>query len=201
MTAPLKTVEASNIAVLMHETAARAKSAARVLALAPTAQKDSALATMAAAIRAPAGAGPCRQCRGHGRGEGRRRDRGVSRPPCPRRRARRRHGRGHRGRARARRSGRRGDRALDAAERHDHRARARAARRHRHHLREPPQRHRRRRRAVPEGRQCRDPARRLRQSTARTAPSTPRWSKACARPACRRPRSSSCRRATAPPSA
>jgi len=52
MTAPLKTVEASNIAVLMHETAARAKSAARVLALAPTAQKDSALATMAAAIRA-----------------------------------------------------------------------------------------------------------------------------------------------------
>jgi glutamate-5-semialdehyde dehydrogenase len=52
MTAPLKTVEASNIAVLMHETAARAKSAARGLALAPTAQKDSALATMAAAIRA-----------------------------------------------------------------------------------------------------------------------------------------------------
>jgi len=52
MTAPLKTVEASNIAVLMHETAARAKSAARVLALAPTAQKDSALATMAATIRA-----------------------------------------------------------------------------------------------------------------------------------------------------
>src|SRR4029077_12248818 len=52
MTAPLKTVEASNIAVLMHETAVRAKSAARVLALAPTAQKDSALATMAAAIRA-----------------------------------------------------------------------------------------------------------------------------------------------------
>jgi len=52
MTAPLKTVEASNIAVLMHETAVRAKSAARVLALAPTAQKDSALATMAATIRA-----------------------------------------------------------------------------------------------------------------------------------------------------
>src|SRR5262245_24562143 len=52
MTAPLKTVEASNIAVLMHEAAVRAKSAARVLALAPTAQKDSALAAMAAAIRA-----------------------------------------------------------------------------------------------------------------------------------------------------
>jgi glutamate-5-semialdehyde dehydrogenase len=52
MTAPLKTVEASNIAPLMRETGARAKSAARVLALAPTAQKDSALAAMAEAIRA-----------------------------------------------------------------------------------------------------------------------------------------------------
>ena len=52
MTAPLKTVEASNIAPLLRETGARAKSAARVLALAPTAQKDSALAAMAEAIRA-----------------------------------------------------------------------------------------------------------------------------------------------------
>ena len=52
MTAPLKTVETSNIAALMRETAARAKSAARVLALAPTAQKDSALAATAEAIRA-----------------------------------------------------------------------------------------------------------------------------------------------------
>jgi glutamate-5-semialdehyde dehydrogenase len=52
MTAPLKTVEASNIAALMREAGARAKSAARVLALAPTAQKDSALAAMAEAIRA-----------------------------------------------------------------------------------------------------------------------------------------------------
>jgi glutamate-5-semialdehyde dehydrogenase len=52
MTAPLKTVEASNIAPLLRETGARAKSAARVLALAPTAQKDSALAAMAESIRA-----------------------------------------------------------------------------------------------------------------------------------------------------
>ena len=51
MAAPLKTVEGSNIAALMHEIGQRAKSAARVLALAPTAQKDSALAAMAAAIR------------------------------------------------------------------------------------------------------------------------------------------------------
>src|SRR6516162_5780987 len=52
MAAPLKTVEGSNIAALMHEIGPRAKSAARVLALAPTAQKDRALAAMAAAIRA-----------------------------------------------------------------------------------------------------------------------------------------------------
>ena len=56
-----------------------------------------------------------------------------------------------------------GDRSwpMDAAQRPRHRARARAARRHRHHLREPAQRHRRCRRALPQGRQRRDPARRL----------------------------------------
>jgi|AmaraimetFIIA100_FD_contig_123_63908_length_2928_multi_9_in_0_out_0_3 glutamate-5-semialdehyde dehydrogenase len=52
MTAPLKTVEGSNFATLMAEIGERARSAARVLALAPTAQKDRALAAMAAAIRA-----------------------------------------------------------------------------------------------------------------------------------------------------
>src|SRR5262245_40833733 len=52
MTASLKTVEGSNIAALMREIGERARIAARVLALAPTAQKDRALAAMAAAIRA-----------------------------------------------------------------------------------------------------------------------------------------------------
>ena len=52
-------------------------------------------------------------------------------------------------------------RAMDAAQRPRDRARARAARRHRHHLREPAQRDGRRRRAVPQGRQRGDPARRL----------------------------------------
>ena len=60
------------------------------------------------------------------------------------------------------------DGALDAAERHDHRARARAARRRRHHLRKPAERDRRCRRAVPQGRQCRDPARRLGELSAPT---------------------------------
>jgi glutamate-5-semialdehyde dehydrogenase len=55
MTAPLKTVEsASDIADLMHDIGVQAKAAARGLALAPTAQKDEALAAMAKAIRARA---------------------------------------------------------------------------------------------------------------------------------------------------
>jgi glutamate-5-semialdehyde dehydrogenase len=49
--APLKTVEGSDIAALMHDMGQRAKAAARTLALAPTAQKDAALAAMAQAMR------------------------------------------------------------------------------------------------------------------------------------------------------
>jgi glutamate-5-semialdehyde dehydrogenase len=52
MTAPLKTVEGSDIAALMRDIGRRARDAARALALAPTGQKDQALAAMAAAIRA-----------------------------------------------------------------------------------------------------------------------------------------------------
>jgi glutamate-5-semialdehyde dehydrogenase len=51
MTAPLKTVEADTAAV-MPEIGQRARRAARVLALAPTGQKDKALAAIAAKIRA-----------------------------------------------------------------------------------------------------------------------------------------------------
>jgi glutamate-5-semialdehyde dehydrogenase len=53
MTAPLKTVEtATDIAGLMHGIGQRARAAARILALTPTAQKNRALAAMAKAIRA-----------------------------------------------------------------------------------------------------------------------------------------------------
>jgi glutamate-5-semialdehyde dehydrogenase len=52
MTAPLKTVEGSDIATLMHDIGRQAKGAARALALAETARKDDALAAMAQAIRA-----------------------------------------------------------------------------------------------------------------------------------------------------
>jgi glutamate-5-semialdehyde dehydrogenase len=53
MSAPLKTSEStSDLAALMHELGRRAKAAARVLALAPTRQKDEALAAMAQECRA-----------------------------------------------------------------------------------------------------------------------------------------------------
>src|ERR1700680_3306326 len=52
MTAPLKAIEGRDIAEVMREIGARAKAAARTLALAPSAQKDAALAAMANAIRA-----------------------------------------------------------------------------------------------------------------------------------------------------
>jgi glutamate-5-semialdehyde dehydrogenase len=53
MTATFKTIEGTaDLAALMHEIGARTKDAARVLALAPTAQKDRALAIMAQAVRA-----------------------------------------------------------------------------------------------------------------------------------------------------
>jgi glutamate-5-semialdehyde dehydrogenase len=53
MTTPLKITEpTADIAAVMHDIGAGAKAAARVLALASTAQKDRALAAMAAAIRA-----------------------------------------------------------------------------------------------------------------------------------------------------
>jgi glutamate-5-semialdehyde dehydrogenase len=55
MTAPLKTIDGSDVAALMREIGQRARAAARVLALAPTAKKDAALAAMAAAIRAQKG--------------------------------------------------------------------------------------------------------------------------------------------------
>ncbi|MFL6799974.1 MAG: glutamate-5-semialdehyde dehydrogenase [Xanthobacteraceae bacterium] len=51
MATPLKTVEAGDIAALMHDIGREAREAARVLALVPSAQKDRALAAMASAIR------------------------------------------------------------------------------------------------------------------------------------------------------
>ena len=74
-------------------------------------------------------------------------------------------------------------------------------RRDRRHLREPPQRDRRRRRALPQGGQCRDPARRLGEPALARARSMPASSPACARPACPRPRSSWSPPPTAPRSA
>ena len=53
MTAPLKAIDGSDdLASLMHDIGRRARAAARVLALATSAQKNAALAAMAKAIRA-----------------------------------------------------------------------------------------------------------------------------------------------------
>jgi len=53
MTAPLKTIDnTTDCAGLLHDMGQRARAAARVLALAPRAQKDNALTAMAAAVRA-----------------------------------------------------------------------------------------------------------------------------------------------------
>jgi glutamate-5-semialdehyde dehydrogenase len=55
MTAPLKTIEgSSDIAAIMRDIGRRARTASRILALAPRAQKDRALTAMADAIRAHA---------------------------------------------------------------------------------------------------------------------------------------------------
>ena len=90
-------------------------------------------------------------------------------------------------------------RALDAAQRARHRARARAARRDRHHLREPAQRDLRCGRAVPEVRQCRHPARRLGERAFQPRHSCLPGRGADAPPDCRRHASSSCRPPIAPP--
>ena len=55
------------------------------------------------------------------------------------------------------------------------------------------ERHRRRRRALPQGRQCRDPARRLGELPFLARDPRGLQRAACARPGCRRPRSSCCR--------
>ena len=129
MTAPLKTVEADTAAV-MPEIGRRARDGrARAGARADRAEGQGARRHRRRPIRArkaeilAANAEDIAEAKRGGANVG------LPRPARARRQARRRHGRRRRRGPRARRSGRRGHRALDAAERHDDRARARAARR------------------------------------------------------------------------
>ena len=164
MSAPLKAIDGNaDLPALMTELASRARAAARVLALASPEQKNRALEAIERAIRANAADDPRRQCRGRRGSPPWRRDLSLHRSPDADPGADRCDGRWCRDRARDRRSRRPRHRELAASERHDHRTRAGAARRRRGDFRKPPQRRRRRRRAVPEIRQCGDPARRLRQ--------------------------------------
>ena len=65
MSASLKAIDGNaDLPALMNELAARARAAARVLALAPTEQKNRALDAMERAIRSHAAGDPRRQCRG-----------------------------------------------------------------------------------------------------------------------------------------
>ena len=163
MTAPLKTVEGSgDIAATMRDIGRRAKAAARVLALAST-DAEGPRARRAWRRRSAPAKSEILAANAEDLADGKAAGltAAVARPADAERPARRGDGRRPRRGARARRSGRPGHRILDAAERHDHRARAGAARRRRRDLREPAERHRRRRRADAQGRQRRDPARRL----------------------------------------
>jgi len=149
----------------------------------------------------PVAAGdPFRQRRGRRRGESRGRHTGFSRPVDARRQADRSDGGGNRDDTQAERPGRHCHEIVAASKRHAHRAGTRAVGRDRRHLREPSQCHSRRGRAVPEGRQCGDPARRLRK-----LPLDTRHSRGAGRgpagPGCPRPRSRSCRHGSGPPSA
>ena len=161
MSAPLKSIEGTSIAAAMADIGRRGKAAARALALSRrrSATRRSARwrARSATARRASSPPMP--------RTSPRRKQNGTTPAFLDRlsldAEACRRDGRRHRGRARSRRPGRRRDGKLDAAERNDHRARAGAARRRRRDLREPPERDGGCGRALPQGGQRRDPARRL----------------------------------------
>ena len=167
-----------------------ARAAARRLSLARApSRRTRRFAAMAAAIRAAARGDPRRQCAmtSPGREGGwarRRRSSIVSRSTRPAsRRSRRRSRASPRCPIRSGACSRRFERPNGL----DDRARRDAARRHRGHLREPPQRHGRCRRAVPQGRQRRDPARRLGQLPLVERRSSPAMVEGLdRRPACRR---------------
>ncbi len=124
----------------MAEIGRAAKAAAQVVALAPAAQKDTALAEMAKALRASsatilaANAEDLSQAKSGGATAAyldrlKLDDKRIAAMAD-----------GIDDVRKLARSGRRGDGKLDPSERHDHRARSRAARRDRRDLREPPER-------------------------------------------------------------
>ena len=82
MSAPLKSIEGTgDIAAAMAEIGRGARQAARVLALAPTAQKDRALERMAAAIRAQSARILAANAEDIAEAQGLRHERRLSRPP------------------------------------------------------------------------------------------------------------------------
>ncbi len=156
-----KAERGADIAALMDGIGRKARAAARPLAVAECRAQACGAGRHGPSHRAQHRCDPGRQRARHGKRRRSRSVRGIARPAEADEGSRARDGRRHPRDRRDARSRRRGDRRMGPAQRPPHRARAHAARRHRRHLREPAQRHCRRRRALPEGRQCGDPARRF----------------------------------------
>ena len=206
MNAPLKAIGSqgkveSKLEATMRDIGRDARQAARALALAPAAQKNRALAAMAKAIRGSQAAilAANREDLAEAKASGATAaflDRLDSRCGADR---------GHGGRPRchpqAQRSGRHRLGVVAAAQWHAHRARARAARRRRRDLREPAQCDGGCRRALPQGRQCRDPARRFRKLPLGRRDPRRAGRGSRRKPGCQPRRSRWCRPATAPRSA
>ncbi len=153
--------QATGTAAMMADIGIKARAAARPLALATTEAKNTALAAIAASIEGSADAILAANAHRHGSRPPQQIIAGIPRSPAADARSHPCHGRRRSRHRRTARSGRRGHRQLDAAERPHHRARAHAARRRRRHLREPAECRCRRRGAMSQGRQSIDPARRL----------------------------------------
>ncbi len=191
----------ADVAAMMRAIGTAARAAADRLAVAASATKDAALRGGRCGSARPRRGNSCRQPGRLRSPPAQRREPGYPRSACPGRRTHRSHGARARrchGAARSRGSG---DCGLEPPEWTAHRARAHAARRHRGHLRSAAQRHRRCRRAVPQGRQCVDPALRLGELHHLERDHGRAARRLSRRRTAGEPRPSSCPRPTAPPSA
>ena len=189
-----------SLARTMRDLGARARAAARTLARATSAQKDQALRSAAAAIRAGRAEIIAANARDMETARARSLSQRVARPAAARCRARGGHGAQHRRGDRAAGSRRPGDGRVVTAQWPQNSARASAARRHRYHLREPPQRDCGCRRPVPEVGQCSDPARRVGELSFQHGHPPVPAARPARRPGCPKMPSRWCRRRIAMPS-
>ena len=187
---------AVDVKALMREMGEKARAAAAELAYAPSARKDAALRAAADAIWAERGALLAANAADMARRAGEGAFGRHARPAGADRGAGRGHGRGAAGDRRPARPGRRGDGGVGPALGAAHPPGADAARGGGGDLREPAERDRRRGRALPEGRERGDPARRVGEPPLGAGDPCRAGGGARGRQGCRRRRSSWCRRPT-----